>query len=76
MCIVVVNQVETIDLFPEMHAIAWAHAGTHTSKSMCGIHCMHIIIVFHFLLLLLSYTSCKDKFFIEGSFIEDYLKEI
>ena len=47
-------------LFPEMHAIACARAGTQASKFTCAIYHMCEITVF----------SRKEKFFIEGFPIE------
>ena len=47
-------------LFPEMRAIARAHAGTHANKFTCAIYRTREIIVF----------SRKEKFFIEGFSIE------
>ena len=51
------------------------HTHTHTSKFLCVIFCMPEIINFLLLVLLLLYISHK-KFFIEGFFIEDYVKEM
>ena len=54
-----------------------AHAceGTHASKVMCAIYHMCKIKVFSFFVFLL-YTSHREKLFIEGFFIEDYIQEI
>ena len=60
--------------FPEMCAIVRARAGTHVSKFACAIYCMHSIKVFSLFDLL--YTFHKEKCFIEGFFIEDYIQEI
>ena len=48
--------------------------GTHASKFACAIYCMHSIKVFSLFDLL--YTFHKEKCFIEGFFIEDYIQEI
>lgn len=48
----------------------------HTHKSTCAISRINGIIVFSFFVFLLLYISCKEKFFIEGFFIEDSIQEI
>ena len=63
-------------LFPETSAIAHARASTHASKFTCTIYYARKILVFSFFVLLLLYISRKEKFFIEGFFIEDYIQEI
>ena len=66
-------------LFPEMCVI------THASKCMCAIYHTHKIIVFSLFVFLFIVFSLfvfllhilrKEKFFIEGFFIEDYIPEI
>ena len=52
------------------HVIPCAPAGTQLSKFICEIYRTHGIIVFPYFVLLLLYISHKEKFFIEGFFIE------
>ena len=63
-------------LFPETCAIEHAHADTHASKFPWAIYHTSKIKVFSFFALMLLNIFCKDKFFIEGFFMEDYIKEI
>ena len=56
-------------------AIACTSSGTHISKFTCAIYHMWEIIVFSLFILLL-YIFCKEKFFIEGFFIEYYIEGI
>ena len=52
------------------------HVQIHMQVSLqCAIYYMCEIIVFSLVVMLLLYIPCK-KFFIEGFFVEDYLKEI
>ena len=56
--------------------ITCAHVGMHTSMFTCAIYCTCKIIAFSLFVLLLLYISQKDKFFIEGFLIENYIQEI
>ena len=40
---------------PEMHAIAFACTGTHTSKFTCALYCMRKIIVFSLCFVIIIY---------------------
>ena len=63
-------------LFPEMCVIACAHAGTQAGKFRGVIYCTCKYIVLSRFVFLSVHTSCKEKFFIEGFFIKDYIQEI
>ena len=69
------NKGQCCILFRETRAIARARAETHASKSTCAIYRTRKIIISSLLVLLLLYIS-REKFFIKGFFIEDYVSEI
>ena len=69
------NKDQCCILFHETRAIARIRADTHASKFMCAIYRTREIIIFSLLVLLLLYIS-REKFFIKGFFIEDYVNEI
>ena len=61
-----------LTLLPETRAIASARAG----KFACAIYRTREIKVFSLSGLVLLYIFCKEKFFVEGFFIGDCIKEI